>query len=144
MSSLFFYNRHQDIGLQQARSTIHERNHLRLWLTPYIHKGKTVWIGAISRDIGSYFTWKTKWKTAHAIDPDIDEARNYLIQELVYSQSLKQIGFIDGSLTAATRDDPHFNFMEQPWWTDGGRAIFIFDKKVTSIDDLEDFDCNSE
>ena len=144
MSSLFFYNRSQDIGLQKARSTIHERNHLRLWLTPYIYQGKTVWIGAISRDIGSYFTWKTKWKTAHAIDPDIDEARQYLIQDIIYSQSLKQVGVIKGSIAYATQDNPHFNFMEQPWWTDGSRVILILDKEVTSINDLEEFDCNTE
>ena len=143
MSSLFFYNRPQDIGLQKARSTIHERNHLRLWLTPYTYNDKTVWVGAVSRDIGSYFTWKTTWKTAHAIDPDIDEARNYLMQDMLYSQSIKQVGMIERNLTPATRDDPHFNFMEQPWWTDGGRGVLIFDEEVTSMEDLEDFDCNS-
>ncbi|MGI9534507.1 MAG: LssY C-terminal domain-containing protein [Thermodesulfobacteriota bacterium] len=141
MSSLYFYNRSQDIGLQKARSTIHERNHLRLWVTPYSYQGKNVWIGAISRDLGSYFTWKTQWKTAHAIDPDIDEARNYLMQDMIYSQSLKQVGLIEETLASATRDEPHINFMEQPWWTDGRRAILIFDNDITSINDLEDFDC---
>lgn len=144
MSALYFYKRPQDIGLQKARSTIHERNHLRLWLTPYIYRGKAVWIGAVSRDIGSYFTWKTQWKTAHAIDPDIDESRNYLIQDLIYSQSLKKVGMIEGSIAPATRDEPHYNFMGQPWWTNGGRAIFIIDEEVTSIDDLEEFDCDPD
>jgi LssY-like putative type I secretion system component LssY len=144
MSALYFYKRSQDMGLQKARSTIHERNHLRLWLTPYNYRGKTVWIGAISRDIGSYFTWKTQWKTAHAIDPDIDEARNYLIQDMMFSQALKQVGLIHGSIVPASREDPHTNFMGQPWWTNGGRTVFIFDEEVTSLDDLEEFDCDPE
>lgn len=144
MSALYFYKRPQDIGLQKARSTIHERNHLRLWLTPYIYRGKAVWIGAVSRDIGSYFTWKTQWKTAHAIDPDIDEARNYLIQDMIFSQSLKEVGMIEGSIQPSTREHPHTNFMGQPWWTNGGRAIFIIDEEVTSIDDLEEFDCDPD
>jgi len=144
MSSLYFYNRTQDIGLQKSRSTIHQRNHLRLWLTPNVYNGNTVWIGAVSRDIGSYFTWKTTWKTAHAIDPDIDEARNYLVQDLIYSQSLKQVGIVDNSLASATPDEPHVNFMEQPWWTDGKRVVLIFDKGVTSLNDLEDFECTDK
>lgn len=141
MSSLYFYNRPQDIGLQKARSTIHERNHLRLWLTPYTFEGKNIWIGAISRDIGSYFTWKTTWKTAHAIDPDIDEARNYLVQDLLYSQFVEEFGWVDQSIIPATNDNPHINFMEQPWWTDGKRAVFIFNHRETSLYDLKEFSC---
>jgi len=143
MSALYFYNRPQDIGLQKARSTIHERNHLRLWLTPYLYKGNTVWIGAVSRDIGSYFTWKTTWKTAHAIDPDIDESRNFLIQDLLYSQSLKEFGFVEGGINPATKNNPHINFMEQPWWTDGRRAVLIIGEEYTSLYDLEQFSCDS-
>ena len=144
MSSLFFYNRPQDIGLQKARSTIHERNHLRLWLTPYLYKGKNVWIGAISRDIGSYFTWKTTWKTAHAIDPDIDEARNFLVQDLLFSQYVEEFGWVDESIAPATKEEPHFNFMEQPWWSDGRRAVFIVSEEPTSLFDLEEFNCGSD
>ena len=141
MSALYFYNRPQDIGLQKARSTIHERNHLRLWATNYLYNGNTVWVGAISNDIGSYFTWKTQWKTAHAIDPDIDESRDYLVQDLVYSQSLKQVAIVENVLTPATMEDPHTNFMGQPWWTDGGRAVFVFGEDTRSLDELEEFNC---
>ena len=144
MSALYFYNRPQDIGLQKARSTIHERNHLRLWLTPYLYNGETVWIGAISRDIGSYFTWKTTWKTAHAIDPDIDESRDYLAQDLIYSQSVKEFGWVVGSITPTDKENPHINFMEQPWWSDGRRAIFVMGEEYSSIYDLEKFECSSE
>ena len=144
MSALYFYNRPQDIGLQKARSTIHERNHLRLWLTPYLYNGKTVWVGAISRDIGSYFTWKTTWKTAHAIDPDIDESRNYLIQDLLYSHNLKEFGWVEGGINPATMDEPHINFMEQPWWTDGRRAVLIISEKYISLYDIEQFGCDED
>lgn len=144
MSALYFYNRPQDIGLQKARSTIHERNHLRLWITPYIFKGQTVWMGAISRDIGSYFTWKTTWKTAHAIDPDIDEARNFLIQDLIYSQLLYEFGWLDNAMEPATSNDPHINFMEQPWWTDGRRGVLVLGPKEHSIYDIKNFSCIDE
>lgn len=144
MSALYFYNRPQDIAFQKARSTIHERNHMRLWLTKYTYRGDTLWVGAISRDIGSYLTWKTQWKTAHAIDPDIDESRDYLVQDLIYSQSLKEFGILANTLNKANRENPHINFMGQPWWTDGGRAVLVFDKDSRSLDDLEIFDCEKD
>jgi hypothetical protein len=138
MSSLFFYKRHQDIGLQKARSTIHERNHLRLWLSPMKYRGKDIWIGAVSRDIGSYFTWRTWWGTAHAIDPDIDEAREYLMQDLVFSQAVSKVGYVDG-VGIATQDNPHRNFMNQPYWTDGKRVVFLFGSEPTSLAEIEFF-----
>lgn len=138
MSSLFFYKRSQDMGLQKARSTIHERNHLRLWLSPMKYKGKDIWIGAISRDIGSYLTWRTWWGMSHAIDPDIDEAREYLVQDLIFSQAVSKVGYVDG-VGLASRDNPHRNFMNQPYWTDGKRAIFLFDSEPTTLSELELF-----
>ena len=63
------------MALQRARTSIHERNHLRLWLAPMRFDGKLVWIGQISRDIGVRFTSKTI--TTHKIDPDVDETRSF-------------------------------------------------------------------
>lgn len=136
MSSLFFYERGQDIGLQKARSTIHERNHLRLWLTPYRYDGKPIWIGAVSRDTGSYFTTKTPWFTAHAIDPNLDEARLYLVQDLLMSQGVSEFGYVQYT-KPSTRKNPRFNFMEQPWWSDGRRAVFIFESEYTPLTELK-------
>jgi len=52
------YGRPQDIGWQKARGTIHERNHMRFWLSPIRLRGKKVWVGQISRDIGVKLTLK--------------------------------------------------------------------------------------
>src|SRR5262245_53542866 len=69
MSSLYVFGRSQDAGFQKARGSIHQRNHLRIWLTPLRYQGADVWIGAISRDIGVYFTTRAWSLTTHAIDP---------------------------------------------------------------------------
>jgi hypothetical protein len=102
-------------------------------------RGKDVWIGAVSRDIGSYFTLKTPWLTAHAIDPDIDEARTYLEQDLILSGGVKKFGYVR-VIEPATRENPHRNFMDQPWWTDGLRTVFLFGEESTTITELELFD----
>jgi len=120
VSALYVFGRGQDVALQRARSSIHERNHLRLWLAPIRYEGKLVWIGQISRDIGVRFTRKTI--TTHKIDPDVDETRNFLIQDLWYSQGLKAFGFVKG-VGAAPYSEPRGNLTGDPYFTDGNRAV---------------------
>lgn len=91
MSALYFNGRPQDMGLQKARDTIHERNHLRLWATRWRYRGDIVWIGTITRDIGVYFTTRAWNLTTHAIDPDVDEARNYLIEDLFWTDGRRAL-----------------------------------------------------
>jgi hypothetical protein len=44
VSSLYLFDRPQDVAFQKARETIHQRNHMRLWLSPYTYRGKPVWV----------------------------------------------------------------------------------------------------
>ena len=83
VSPLQLFNRQQDIAFQKARSTIHQRNHVRLWLSPYTYRGQRVWIGQISRDIGVRFSARSPFFITHRIDPEVDEARDYLIEDLL-------------------------------------------------------------
>ena len=47
--------------------------------------GQPVWIGQVSRDIGVRFTPKTWNLTTHQIDPNVDEARDYVLDNLLAS-----------------------------------------------------------
>ncbi len=78
VSDLYLFGRAQDLALQKARDNIHQRNHLRLWLSPMRYHGKQVWVGQVSRDIGSRLTIHSPTLTTHKIDPDVDEAREAL------------------------------------------------------------------
>jgi hypothetical protein len=73
---------------------VDERNHLRLWLTPLTDQGKDVWIGQISRDIGVRLSSKTF--VTHKIDPQVDEACDYLVQDLLLSGSPSGFGYVGG------------------------------------------------
>ncbi len=139
MSSLYVFGRHQDIGLQKARDSIHERNHLRLWLTPIRYQGRPVCVGTITRDIGVYFTTRAWNLMTHAIDPDVDEARDYLTEDLAMALSLKKYGYLDG-VAPATQDSPHRNLMKAPYWTDGSRVILLVTDDVVPLGDIDHFD----
>jgi hypothetical protein len=106
------------MAVQKPRHTVHERNHLRLWLSPMRYAGKPVWVGQISRDIGVRFTLKVWPPVTHKIDPDIDDAMFALIEDLLYSQQLAKTGFVKG-VGAATRSNPRQNLTGDPYFTAG-------------------------
>ena len=124
------------MAAQKARGTIHQRNHLRLWLTPLRFRGQQVWLGQISRDIGVKFTFKTPTFTTHVIDPDVDEARRYLLEDLAYSQALSRIGFIKG-VGEVRKDEPRFNLVDDPYYTDGLRTVMFFEPRPRTLADLD-------
>jgi hypothetical protein len=134
VSGLFVFERTQDVAFQRARDNIHERNHLRLWMSRARFEGKPVWIGQISRDIGVRFTIKTI--TTHKIDPDVDETREYLLENLAYSQSLAKFGYA-GGVGAASFDEPRHNLTGDPYFTDGYRLVLWVSATPVDIADLE-------
>jgi hypothetical protein len=131
VSSLFVDGRQQDFALQRARQTINERLHLRLWLTSLRFRGEPVWIGQISRDIGVRFTPKTWNLTTHKVDPDVDDARDYLLDNLLESGRVSLAGYVAGA-QAAKRTAPRRNLTGDPYFTDGLRAVVQFAKTPTT------------
>jgi len=136
VSPLYLYGRPQDLALQRARDNIHQRNHLRLWLSPMRYRGKPVWVGQISRDIGSRLTIHSPYLTTHKIDPDVDEARTALTEDMAYAQNLAVIGFVKG-VGAAAKDAPRENLTTDPYYTDGFRAVLIFDAPPRSLAEID-------
>lgn len=122
VSPLYYESRHQDIALQKARRSVKQRNHLRLWLTPLRYNAKPVWVGQVSRDIGVRFTLKTINLTTHKINPNVDEARSYLVGDLIHGQTVKWWGYVKGA-EAAPYWEPRHNLTGDPYFTDGLRAV---------------------
>ncbi len=139
VSPLYFSKRQQDLAGQKPRHTVHERNHLRMWLSPMRYQGKPVWIAQISRDIGVRFTFKTWPPVTHKIDPDIDEAMYALMEDLIYSQQLAKIGWVKG-VGVVTRSKPRHNLTGDPYFTAGLRAVLMFDRRPYSFEEIQRFD----
>jgi hypothetical protein len=127
VSSLFLFGRQQDFALQRVRNSINERLHLRLWATPLRFQGQPIWVGQVSRDIGVRFTWKTWNLTTHRIDPDVDEARDYVVEDLLQISRLELAGYVDGA-EACEPSNPRRNLTGDPYFTDGKRAALLVSK----------------
>jgi hypothetical protein len=143
ISDFYFYGRRQDLGLQKARQTrrgnLRQRIEMRLWLSPIRFKSEDVWVGAISTDVGSEIKIKDfKIVEEKQIDPNTDEARDYLVEDIVFSGNVSKLGRVK-AIEPADSYNPHTNLKEQPWWTDGYRMVFLFQEEPLTLRELEFF-----
>ena len=136
VSPLYVFGRKEDVVVQKARSTINERVHARLWLTPYTFEGRRVWIGQVSRDIGVRLTDQTWNLTTHKIAPDVDFDRAYLLQDLSMSGFVERYGYV-GGVGAALASAPPTNLTGDPYYTDGLRAVIFLSNQTTPLGDIE-------
>ena len=134
VSGLYVFDRPQDVAFQKARENIHERNHLRLWMSPVTYKGTPVWLGQISRDIGVRFTKKTI--TTHKIDPNVDETREFLLEDLAYAQALEKFAYVEGAIPAPIAE-PRGNLTGDPYFTDGYRLVMWVTSTPVDIADID-------
>jgi LssY C-terminus len=136
VSPLYAFDRIEDVVVQKARSTINERVHARLWLTPYTFQGRRIWIGQVSRDIGVRVTDQTWNLTTHKIAPDVDFDRAYLLQDLLLSGFVERYGYVDGVGTAPAAT-PHRNLTGDPYYTDGLRAVVFLSNETRPLGDID-------
>lgn len=131
VSALYLFGRSQDIALQRSRRSINERLHLRLWLTPLSFEGQSVWVGQVSRDIGVRFTMKTWNLTTHRVDPDVDEARDYVIEDLQHAGRVQATDYVD-CMPPCDGASPRRNLTGDPYFTDGKRAVILLSAARTN------------
>jgi LssY C-terminus len=136
VSPLYVFGRREDIAIQKARSTINERIHARLWLTPYTFESRRVWLGQISRDIGVRLTDQTWNLTTHKIAPDGDFDRSYLLQDLLVSGAVERYGYVAG-VGAAPMSAPRPNLTGDPYFTDGNRLVVFLSNESRPVNAAE-------
>ncbi len=136
VSPLHFEGRKQDLSMQRARATISQRNHMRLWLTSLRVEGKPVWVGQVSRDIGVRLTTRSPFLTTHKVDPDVDEAREFMLQDMLWSNAISRFGLVNG-VGAASIDKPRENLTGDPYFTDGKRLVLFISPTPKSIPEVE-------
>lgn len=130
----FLYGRPQDGAFRKTRDTANERNEIRLWLSPILFKDKPVWVGQISRDIA------VRWlRNRYKIEPLVDEARTYILQDFMYAQVLAKYGYVKG-VGAASMSDPHKTLQDDPYFTDGLRVVMWVSGSPVSFSEIQFLD----
>jgi hypothetical protein len=141
VSSLYAFGRKQDVALQRGRTTISQRNHMRLWIAPFRCEGKPVWVGQVSRDIGVKATTKSPTLTTHVIDPVVDESREYLFHSLLHRDAVDRFAFVRG-VGEVDQDRPRLNLTGDPYFTDGMRLVVWLSRQPVPPDHAEDLGWN--
>lgn len=117
----YFYGRCPDVILKKGRDRTSERLEIAGWLTPLRFEDKPVWAvqtrHAIGRrfDIGEYFL-------NVRLDPHADQGRNFLFQDLWYSQSLIEFGWSRSGMEV-DKESPKSDFTGNIWFSDGYRLV---------------------
>jgi len=113
----YLFGRIPDAVFRIQRSNNVDRNKLHLWLAPIRLDGKPVWLAQVSHFIGQRTRLEQVIFGAR-LDPNIDEGRDFFLQNMWYSQSLKKFALLEAGeeipVEKALRD---FNGTE--YFTDG-------------------------
>jgi hypothetical protein len=130
------FGREQDLtGRKISRWVPPQPHTVRLWLTPLRYQGKPIWVGQISTRLGGRFA--ASGEGDPPIEPDIDEARNDFVQDILYSQGVSKMGFAQGAGTAGAAASRQ---TQTRYRTDGLRAVLVFGQDAVSLAEIDFFD----
>jgi hypothetical protein len=132
------FGRMQDLSGHRISRWVAPRPHtLRVWLTPLRYQGKPIWVGQVSTTLGGRFA--APGAETRGIEPDVDEARNDVVQDLLYSQALTKVGFVKGA-GSPSAVQPGQTLDGSSYHTDGLRAVLVFGGKAVSLVEIDFFD----
>lgn len=126
--------RRPDGTFHKSRPDGGERKELRLWRAPILVGNTPVWVGQVSYELQGP-TGKQGFRN-YRIDPDIDGARTYLMQDFWYNQSLLAIGAVRG-VASTTFDAPSRNFAGAKYFTDGKRLVMFLSEQPVAFDETD-------
>ncbi len=98
-----------------------------------------MWVGQISRDIGIKLTTQVWYLTTHRISPEVDQARFYLMQDLILSGAVSRFAFVLG-VGVSSMSDPRINLTGDPYLTDGLRLVLFLNEPSQVFDKIEALD----
>ena len=110
---------------------------IRAWLTPIRFNGALVYVVQVGRPVGGRFVHGGA--AADVLHGDVDEARNFLVQDMMYSGGLDKLGFANG-VTPAPEARPRTTLNGAPYHTDGLRAVMFFATRPLSFTNVEILD----
>lgn len=112
-------------------------NWLRMWLAPFHYQGQPVFLVQTGRPVGGRF--KAPDSEALILHPNVDEARNILVQDMLYSGGLGKLAYISG-VSVASPEAPRSSLDDTSYYTDGLRAVMFFQARPLALSDIEIID----
>jgi hypothetical protein len=117
-SANYLYGRPPDAVFRIGRDNGKARNELQVWLSPLQIDGDSVWLGQVANLIGQ----DGKTGTGFLLDPDLDDARGFLMENMWYSQGLQGYAWIKSSAPISSQQ-AQSDFQGHAYYSDGYRAV---------------------
>lgn len=94
MSELLHDELPPDREMSKALNTYSKRHHLRLWRQPVEFRGRSVMAASATQDTAIDFSFK-RMRLMHAIDPNIDNERSKVVNDLIFAGCVDAAELID-------------------------------------------------
>lgn len=109
---------------------------IRVWLAPISYQGRPVYLLQVGRPVGGRFAAAD---VAQLMHEDVDEARNLMVQDCMYSEGLEKLAFVRGP-TPVPLAQERATFSGAHYHTDGRRAVMFFVLRPLSLSDIDILD----
>ena len=131
------FGRTPDIVVRKSGQGGVPEHWVRLWLAPFRYKSQLVFLAQAGRPVGGRFN-ASEGKNL-VLHPNVDEVRNILVQDILYSGGLGKLAFITGVGVVAP-ERPRNSLAGTSYYTDGLRAIMFFVTRPRALSDVEILD----
>ena len=112
-------------------------NWVRFWRAPVSFRGQFVFVSQAGRPVGGRFAKEISGE--ERLDADVDEARDLLIQDFMYSGGLDMLAFAKG-VGAVPEAQPRATAGGGSYYTDGLRAVLFFTTRPLAFSDVQVLD----
>ena len=131
------FGRPPDLQLRKQAQAGAPASWVRVWRAPISHGGQLVFLAQAGRPVGGRN--RADDVAAVRLHPDVDEVRNSLIQDFMYSGGLEKLAFVRG-VGAVPAERPRRLASGDRYFTDGRRATLFLGTRPLTISDVEVLD----
>ena len=131
------FGRAPDVVVRKAGQAGAPANWLRLWVAPLRYRDQTVLLVQAGRPQGWRYT--VRETEVLKLHPNVDEVRNLLIQDMLYSSGVEKIAFVTG-VGETKPGENRASSGGAEYHTDGLRAVLFLVTRPLSLSDLEVLD----
>lgn len=110
---------------------------LRVWRAPINYRGQFVFVAQAGRPVGGRFL--PEGSQDLQLHPDVDEVRNFLIHDFMYSGGLERLAYVSG-VGAVPAAQPRALPGGGTYFTDGRRVVLFLGTRPLTFSDVQVLD----
>ena len=133
-ASQHVFGRPADLTVRKRVTAGASEDWLRIWRAPLSFRGDMVFVAQAGRPIGGRFLEENTLE--FRLHPNVDEVRNQLIHDFMYSGGLEKLAFVSG-VGAVAADRPRTLPRGSGYFTDGQRVALFLSTRPRTFAEVE-------